>query len=690
MDRRQWRTAYRDLRKLIDAHENEPYVKLRRIEVEEAMKRCAFHKEHETPPLEDLVSADRVTWEASSGTLKVSYEIDYGSNKKALRDFEEIGPNSYLHPALFEGPFSIELRGNDYPKLIGSSPKAFPLLVAGFESGESWRAFFGFPRQGQYYYTARLLHVVGEDQAELDTMETSPVEHGEEFTMRFEIGHSVLKAFYDRKRILQGDKKRGVYGQAGFTGFELDQIDEIKIEGLAQASWVQNLIDTAMSESRANFESSYRADDHLPMWLFIDDASERGVVREGPPVPGPYVEDQMYFVEEALDFYNRQEFQQGLRYLDGLHEDDLTQAARSYLLAEFYFMVDDIDQAELHARSAWNEDPGFLAVRILNARILAKRGQRAPAIELLKGLVAQYPEDAGLRVELAQVLLLDGRPDEAKDSLDLALSLGVSPGEVAEVNRLLVKALNGPRWEKVYEHESRHYHVYSDVDVDICREASRVLETAYLGYTHHLQRARDPDRKFRVYLFSGERGYLTYLKNVLGTQPESTAGVYIPILKQLLIWNLPDRENMMRTVRHEGFHQYLDSLASDVPVWFNEGMAEYYEIAGRERGQWTEGAVHPEHLRYFDSSSAKVYELADFMKLPRETFYRDMTGNYAQAWAIIHFLRSTTRRNEAIFKKMLQGLVDGKPGELAIADACKGVDLGKLHQDFLEHLRGLE
>jgi hypothetical protein len=36
---------------------------------------------------------------------------------------------------------------------------------------------------------------------------------------------------------------------------------------------------------------------------------------------------------------------------------------------------------------------------------------------------------------------------------------------------------------------------------------------------------------------------------------------------------------MLRTVRHEGFHQYLDRMLPETPVWLNEGTAEYFETA---------------------------------------------------------------------------------------------------------------
>jgi hypothetical protein len=299
-------------------------------------------------------------------------------------------------------------------------------------------------------------------------------------------------------------------------------------------------------------------------------------------------------------------------------------------------------------------------------------------------------------VETAMVLLQLGRIDEAKAALDAAKAAGVSPGEVVDLDRLLVKALNGPSWRKTYEHESRHYHVYSNIDVDSCREAARVLEDAHQGYRLHLERARPPGFKYRVYLFSGEAGYLDYIHDLQGSRPHSTLGVYIPLLKQLLIWNHPDRNVMMTTVRHEGFHQYLDSLVDDAPVWFNEGMAEYYEIVGRDGGKWVEGAIHEDHLRLLAAPSSQPMPVARLIAAPTAEFYDRAPLTYAQAWALVHFLRHGPREYRAVFDRLFDALLAGDSAQEAVDAAVRGVDMQALQADFdayvdtlaAEHLGG--
>ena len=69
---------------------------------------------------------------------------------------------------------------------------------------------------------------------------------------------------------------------------------------------------------------------------------------------------------------------------------------------------------------------------------------------------------------------------------------------------------------------------------------------------------------------------------------------------------------MLQTVRHEGFHQYLDRLVSNPPVWFNEGLAEYFEMRdARERESWRRRERHPRHSEFLES--ATLLPLVDFL-----------------------------------------------------------------------------
>ena len=53
-----------------------------------------------------------------------------------------------------------------------------------------------------------------------------------------------------------------------------------------------------------------------------------------------------------------------------------------------------------------------------------------------------------------------------------------------------------------------------------------------------------------------------------------------------------EHENLWQVLAHEGFHQFLGyELGLDVPVWLNEGMAQYFETSYIAYGRLRTGLV---------------------------------------------------------------------------------------------------
>ena len=283
-------------------------------------------------------------------------------------------------------------------------------------------------------------------------------------------------------------------------------------------------------------------------------------------------------------------------------------------------------------------------------------------------------------------LLGEGEIDQAAGLARAARSRGLGGREADSIQLMLFKARKGPDWSRSFEHASRHYRVFSDIDRETCVKATKVLEQAFLAYQAYLGRpAKGAQRRFKVYLFSGEKGYLAYCNGILGSVPSHTAGLYSPLLKQLLIWNLPNRESMMETVRHEGLHQFLDRLIGDTPTWLNEGLAEYYEAAGD--GKWTQGIIRRAHLDVLSRST--LIPLRKFIRESHQPFYRDASRHYAQAWALVHFLRHSGFENSQLFKRLLAELIASRSAAQSIEKVLGQTDLAKLETEFkawlLEH-----
>lgn len=106
---------------------------------------------------------------------------------------------------------------------------------------------------------------------------------------------------------------------------------------------------------------------------------------------------------------------------------------------------------------------------------------------------------------------------------------------------------------------------------DTVKKVAEALESILEQYVVVFR--EKPREKFKVRFLDSQNTY-----EQEGGLP-TTAGHYSPPTKTLVLKQLPFY-NLVPTAYHEAFHQYLDFYVGggvEIPTWFNEGMAMYYE-----------------------------------------------------------------------------------------------------------------
>jgi hypothetical protein len=79
-----------------------------------------------------------------------------------------------------------------------------------------------------------------------------------------------------------------------------------------------------------------------------------------------------------------------------------------------------------------------------------------------------------------------------------------------------------------------------------------------------------------VVVFDSKRSYDTYRPMFNGKRVD-VSGYFQPTEEQNLVTlSLEDREQAFRILFHEYAHLVVSNVAHNVPVWANEGLAEYY------------------------------------------------------------------------------------------------------------------
>jgi tetratricopeptide (TPR) repeat protein len=685
-----WRTLMQQgrfdrARKLIHdtlaEHREQVYVRIRKAEIIEDLTRCAFGEAHPAPDPKDLVSGDLVSWNERTGQVKLRYADgqlqDFAG--AVAKDGSALAEGYIVHPALFDGAYSVEVVGKRYAWGSG-----LPVMAGCIEEDEVVTVVVGQAvSKGRSYAPARIYRS-GELVAEKDS---SPAHMGKPYRIKMTVDGREVAGYYNGLKVINARRPSSVWGRIGLAG--LGDFDQVYIQGKIQPSWLQGLVSRAQEKDRVEFEKTYRVEVELPPWL-LTGPSELPVATNDPVLPGMTTEEARRVLDPLEDYLGKDKLLDGLDYVKRLGSSQVSEAARQYLLARVHEGLENWKIALAHCDKVLAEVPDFFPVRSLRARLLLNTWKRSEALAEHKALYELDPDRPDHIFGYALAVLLEGRPAEAKETIDQAHARGTTSKDLQELNDLLIKALRGPAWAKTYEWESRNYRVVSDIDRKTCVEAANLLEECYRGYTIHLQRVADLEkRKFTVYLFSGSAGFHAYAAGTTGPTHPYTLGLYSSTLKQLLIWNLPDRDTMMKTVRHEGFHQYLDRITGEAPRWLNEGLAEYYELAGIERGNWKEGQVDRARIREMMPLEDKLLPLADLLSMGPKEFYSKFAVTYFQSWAFIHFLRHSTRENATLFDEFFRCLVEGMTGDEASEKVFGKVDLEKLEREMMAYLEKL-
>jgi hypothetical protein len=301
------------------------------------------------------------------------------------------------------------------------------------------------------------------------------------------------------------------------------------------------------------------------------------------------------------------------------------------------------------------------------------------------------------RADFATALELEPSASSLRAFVALALRAGDAAGATAataaahergvvakDVDDILRMVAFGPEWARRYSYASANYDVVSEIDQESSRRAAEVLEEARRFFAADLGKLdRQRPQRSTVYLFVGESGYQAYCKRIFGGTAPHTAGLYSPIVKQLLIWNLPDREEMWRTVRHEALHQYLDEVAGAVVLWLNEGLAENYELCeSATRTAWRLGKAAMQRAHLGVLTAKGLTPLPAFLTMSPAQFYSDPAHNYAQSWALVRLLLHGEPRHRALFQRLCDGLRT-EPAT-AVARAFVDVDLAQLERELAE------
>lgn len=638
-------------------------------EVVSLYERAAFFAQGGEPRPEEVLAGRLVSWDPASRRIALLY---------AGTDLDFVGVDGALrHPARFTGPYRVEVRGR-LPLEPDRERPACPQVLVCIEGADSHQVVFGAPpwrtaEGAQRSVPGALLHNTAGEHRELDRRDDTPLRRGRDYAVAVEVGAARIATSVGGAPFVSAAKPRDLFGRFALLG--CPDVTRVAVSGPIDPTWLEQRVARERERRLAEFRAGWDPARRVPAWLL------ELLPRENT---GGSTQVSFALGSEARAVFARVSelrAQGDTRAAGELLASDsarvLPPAVREVLLG-LVLLDDDAPRPACEAfERATALDPALAEARALRVRALGRLGVAEPVVAAVEELLAASPALPLAWTECAAALLAVGEPLRARDVVQGALARGIEDESLRRIESLLLRALAGPPWERTEAFASAHYDVRTDGDRRSAFEAATALEETLRFYERRLGRLgrAASRRRYTVLLFTGRSSYDAFTSDLFEGAPESTAGLYSPMLKALLLWSQDEREDTLRTLRHEGLHQFLDGRLASPPPWLDEGLAEYFEVVERARGTVVEGALQEHHVALL---AAPGYEWLPYERLLARShaeFYADAARSYAQSWALIHWLLRSGLAEERVFQSLLDELARGGGADSARARLLAVPDL---------------
>jgi hypothetical protein len=143
---------------------------------------------------------------------------------------------------------------------------------------------------------------------------------------------------------------------------------------------------------------------------------------------------------------------------------------------------------------------------------------------------------------------------------------------------------------------------------------------------------------FRLRFFSKK---LEFSLMAMKVGASNAMSYYAPATRDVVMWfdETMTHDYLQELIAHELTHAYMDIVNEcNGPLWFQEGMAEYFQHFTWENGRLEPGAINEVELANLMSEGGPI-PIEEFVKVPRSRMYGpEFKRLYAQAWTVVHFL----------------------------------------------------
>lgn len=182
-----------------------------------------------------------------------------------------------------------------------------------------------------------------------------------------------------------------------------------------------------------------------------------------------------------------------------------------------------------------------------------------------------------------------------------------------------------------YQTRTGPYTVFTNFPVAADAPAIRHLQSLEHQLEAHLGVRVDPkEAPIEVYILNDRKAFAHFLAFYYPELPSRRAFFLAQGDRRVVYTYLGDR--LEEDLRHEATHALLHASVAELPLWLDEGLAEYFE------GPDSRNGVNPEHLAKLPADLAKGWT-PDLERLETLQDVRQMSPrDYRESWAWVHYL----------------------------------------------------
>jgi Protein of unknown function (DUF1570) len=198
------------------------------------------------------------------------------------------------------------------------------------------------------------------------------------------------------------------------------------------------------------------------------------------------------------------------------------------------------------------------------------------------------------------------------------------------------------------------------------------------------------DVPVRIRIFGKKGHFMSYQEEL--SPVVSEVGFYSPMYNEAVVNGDRDKNEVIATIYHEANHSILTQKAPELPLWINEGLAEYFERIIPEDESVTVGH---QDSRYYklrqDLKSRKLPGLSSYLgswdsALKRDGQVQDDDAR-SVAWSLVHYLMSTQEGQDTVIRLLREKNETPSVSSSEIIDEYYPGGLAALERNWLTYIK---